>query len=833
MQAQPHANRQTYLGLFLVALATLMYELLLTRIFSVTMWYHFAFVAVSVAMFGMTVGAIIVYLLPRLFTPEGIHKQLALSALMFSLSTVLSFLGHVNVPFAMDDWQAILTSSAILYPLVSVPFVFSGICVSLCLTRFPRQVSRLYAADLAGAAVGCVLLVVTLSAVDGPSAVLITSGIASVGALLFSPWRSSSRVLNLSAVCTCLLLGLIITQIASVANHTALLRLVWVKGVQETLPLYEKWNSFSRIQVNPVATTRPVGKGISENYTGDWGVSKNYSANSEARELVLQIDASAATVITAFDGQLDKFEYFKYGITNLAHHIRPASTVLVVGPGGGRDILSALAFGQKRVLGVEINGEIIDTVTKVFGDFTGHLDRRSDVTFVVDEARSYVARSPDRFDIIQLSLVDTWAATAAGAFVMTENSLYTVEAWKIFLEHLTPRGVLTASRWYARDRPSEMYRVVALAAESLAELGVENPRNHILVGRYMDTMDATGNPVLGLGTILVSREPLTEADVQTINSIAAVWGFEIVLTPTYALDDTFATVASGQDIRAFSAAFPLNISPPTDDSPFFFHMLRMRDIPTRQLWQQSTPDANFRAVVVLAALLAVVIVLSLICIVVPLLLTTGKTSLKGVGPLSLFFASIGLGFMLIEISQMQRLIVFLGHPTYSLSVVLFTLLLASGIGSFLTSGAAPQSLRRSATLRLGSLLFTLALFGLLTPAVTHQLQAATTPIRILVAIILLAPLGLLMGMAFPLGMKLASANSPGITPWLWGINGATSVCASVLAVVIAMYSGISTSFWVGFAAYVVALLAFLFAYRKDARTVVSSGTSRSVVKVRS
>jgi hypothetical protein len=320
-----------------------------------------------------------------------------------------------------------------------------------------------------------------------------------------------------------------------------------------------------------------------------------------------------------------------------------------------------------------------------------------------------------------------------------------------------------------------------------------------------------------LGTILVSREPLTETDVRTITSVAAASGFEIVLTPTYALDDTFARLASGQDIWAFAANFPTNISPPTDDSPFFFHMLRLRDITTQRLWEQTTPDANVKAVVVLGTLLAVVVILSLICIIVPLLLTTGKAPLTGVTPLSLFFASIGLGFMLVEISQMQRLIVFLGHPTYSLSVVLFTLLLASGIGSFLTRSVAPDALRRTAMIRLGSLLFVLALFGILTPQITHQLQAATTPFRILTAIIILAPLGLLMGMAFPLGMKLASAKSPAITPWLWGINGATSVCASVLAVVIAMQSGISASFWVGFTAYAVAMLSFLWASRQGAQ----------------
>src|SRR5258706_4891548 len=304
------ATRRTYAGLFLISLATLMYQNLLSRVFSMTMWYHFAFMAISIAMFGMTVGALLVYLLPRYFTPERARFQLAATALAFAISTVISFLTHLSLPFNTAD---IIISTVpgiytivLTYAVISVPFVFSGICVALTLTRFPRQVSRLYAADLVGAAIG-------------------------------------------------------------------------------------------------------------------WGISSVYPSDQRpVRQLQLGVDAGTGTILTAFHGDFKEVDFLKYDVTNIVHAIRHDSRVLVVGAGGGRDVLSALTFGQKSVVAVEINEDTINAVNERFGNFTGYLDRDPRVQFVNDEARSYIARPTDHYDIIQVSLIDTWVATTAGAFVFTE-----------------------------------------------------------------------------------------------------------------------------------------------------------------------------------------------------------------------------------------------------------------------------------------------------------------------------------------------------------------------------------------------------------------------------
>ena len=794
-------KKQSYAGIFMVALATLMYEILLTRIFSVTMFYHFAFMAISLAMFGMSVGAILVYLLPQYFSEERAKYQLSLSALIFSLSIVISFLLHLLILIS----TTVFTLSplifwfimALLYIVLSVPFIFSGICICLALTKFPRQVSKLYAFDLLGAAAGCILLIYILKITDGPTAVFAVAFLAGTSSAFFAADAKHKKLMGIAITFSLICAAFTCVHTALVLKQSPLLRLKWVKGKLESRPIYEKWNSFSRIRVwgTPDIPTRPYA----------WGLSSTYRSEKKIRQLHMNLDAYAATPLTAFDGKLNDLEHLKYDITNIVHYLKSDAETLVVGSGGGRDVLSALLWKQKAVTAVEINEDIIDTVNQRFGDFTGHLDRYPQVTFVSDEARSYIARQTKRFDIIQVSLIDTFAATASGAFVLTENALYTVEAWKIFLEHLTPGGILTFSRWYFIDSPGAAYRLTSLARVSLAQLGVKDPRKHVILVRNMRKGEK-----YGVGTILVSSEPFSDEALDTLNQIVNQMKFELVLTPKFSIDSTFETIASDKDFDKFTATFPIDITAPTDDSPFFFNMFRLKNIFSKNTagYMPGFLNFNMRAVYILGSLLIIVTSLTVLCILCPLILTTTKATLKGTLPLFIFFACIGFGFMLVEISQMQRLIIFLGHPTYSLSVVLFSLLVSSGLGSYLTQKIEIPGMTGAAIRRLLLLLCVLVIFGIFTEHFMSTFQQSATIIRILVASGILFPIGLFMGMAFPLGMKIASARTKSLTPWLWGINGATSVCASVLAVAIALNSGISSSFWTGFFCYTIGVISF-------------------------
>ncbi len=811
--APVRAGARTFAGLFLVTLATLTYQLLLTRTFSVTMYYHFAFVAISVTMFGMAVGALAVFLRPAVFVPERVHRHLAIGSVLFGATIVLSYLTHLAIPFLIEPSLVSVYAIALTYTALSIPFIFSGVVVSLALTRFPAQVSALYAADLAGAAHGCLAVGPALRLADAPTAVLAAAATAAVAAVFFAGDMAgvSSRRGRLAmpfASLSVLLIALTLAHAAAARHNAAWMRLVWVKGQYEARPLVERWNSFSRIRVigNPERLVKPSG----------WGLSTALPADRTARELHLDIDSYAGTELTAYKGDPADVEHLKYDVTNIVHYLRPASRVIVVGTGGGRDVLSALAFDQKAVTGVEINDGILDLVNRRFGDFTGHLDRDPRVRFVNDEARSFIARLNDKADIIQISLIDTWAATASGAFVLTENSLYTVDAWRIFLDHLAPRGILTVSRWYYADRPGEVYRLATLASTTLMQMGVTRPGNHYAIVRARP-----GDPVSapdGVGTMLVSRDPLSPHHLDVLEAEASRLNFEVVQSPRHSADDTFAAIASGDRLREAIAGNPLNISAPTDDTPFFFHMLRLRDVFNTARWHdQGIVRFNMTAVGVLGVLLVTVTILTVLCIVLPLILSArasrrsdpaAHTGLAGAAPHVLFFAAIGFGFMLIEISQVQRLTIFLGHPVYSLSVVLFSLLLSSGAGSLSTAALSEGGEhRRSSLVRIGLLALVLVGFGAITPAAVHHYESASTTVRIAIAVAILLPIGFFMGMAFPIGMRRALREAPSIAPWLWGVNGAASVCASVLAVVIALGAGISAAFWTGTACYVIALFA--------------------------
>ena len=480
-------------------------------------------------------------------------------------------------------------------------------------------------------------------------------------------------------------------------------------------------------------------------------------------------------------------------------------------------------FGQKSVVAVELNPNILKATNGIFGDFTGHLDHLPQVRFYNDEARSLVARSKEQFDIIQISMVDTWAATAAGAFVLSENSLYTTEAWKSFFQHLSPDGLLTVSRWSFSEQSGEVYRLVSLAAATLMEQGIQDVRSHLLIIRRNGPRRLEG-ALVGVATLLLCKAPFSGKDVSEIVGISRRMGFDVLLSPKFALDSTFVDLAAGRPPKSSPGKIHLNLNPPTDDRPFFFLTLQPLDLWKAEAWHTPGLVFNLKAMFVLAILLATVIALTVLCILVPLFLTSDRLDLQGSFPLLVFFSSIGLGFMLVEISQMQRLMIFLGHPSYALSVVLFVLLISSGLGSLFTQWVGRTAVTGDVpVLPLFVLILVLFVFGIATPPSLRAFASATTPLRILVANTILFPIGFLMGMAFPLGMKAASVRSAALAPWLWGINGATSVCASVLAMVIAVSAGISVSFWTGFFSYCIALLAFVLVKRANAQFVRSAG----------
>jgi len=784
-------------GVFAVAAATLMYEILLTRIFSVTMWYHFAFLAVAAALLGMTLGAVLVQARPLTFSAAAAPGHLATSALFFAIGVPATFVLHLAIPVEPTLTTTGLLSVLLTYAFIAVPFVASGVCICLALTRLPGAVSSVYAADLAGAACGCLAAVGALEIADAPAAVFLVAALAGAGAGAFAVATGARRALTAALV-------LVGATLALGGTAGSWLRLTWVKGGYERGPtLYERWNSYSRIRVSGdlEATSPPFG----------WGLSPTYRPTRHVGQLLLSIDAIADTVLTRLDGSPTALDYLRYDVTNLAHYLRRDGRVLVVGAGGGRDVLSALAFGQRHVVAVEVNDAILDALNRAFGAYTGHLDRRPAVQFVNDEARSYVARLDQHFDIIQVSFIDTFAASAAGAYVLTEHSLYTVEAWRAFLDRLAPDGILTFSRWHFHRFPAEIRRLVALGTAALLASGVSRPRDHMVLVMTERGADPRYPTTVGVGTLLVARQPFSDRDLTAVRDIATRLGFEVLLDPQTSADPILADLASPETLGAVVARSALDISPPTDDRPFFFHTVPLGRALRFTATDQGNVSFNTAAVLVLVGGFALTAGFTIACLAGVIAVRRRHPEHGAITAAdATFFAAIGLGYILVEISQLERLTVVLGHPTLGLVVVLFALLLSSGLGSFAV-GRWPMG--RSGVTRAAPIMLTpvvLAAFGTLTPIAIPWLWTLPTPWRITMAVTAVAPIGFAMGMVFPRGLEMARSRAPAATPWLWAINGVASVLGSLAAVLVSISAGISAAFWSGTAAYVAAAGAALW-----------------------
>jgi hypothetical protein len=801
------ARLGTYAGLFGVTLSTLVLEIALTRIFSVTMWYHFAFVAISVALFGLTAGALIVHLLPQRFGEADAKQQLWRFALLFAVSIAVCFAIQLQIPFTPRLTVGGVASVLATCLVVAIPFVCSGVVVCLALTRFPRRVNRLYAVDLVGGGLGCVALVILFEWLDGPSLIILVAAIAAAAACAFAADAGNRRGLALAGI-TALALG----GFAAINSHLhqrgdALLKIVWVKETRDGDHEYERWNAFSRLTLDRDAAS------LAGAYGG------------------ITIDSTAGTKLNRYSGDPAESDFLRDEIQNLPHYIRRNADVFVIGVGGGSDVLSALEFDQRSVTGLEINGDILDIAHHKYADVTGHLADNPRVRFVNDEARSYLARDDARYDLIQISLIDTWAATGAGAFALTENSLYTTEAWNLYLDRLRPGGLLDVTRFYQAQnaageavQPVETYRAVALAAEVLKERGVERPRDHLAIYRVPTAVN------VDLATLLVGRDPISDADLDELAARAREFGFTPLLTPRESNDPMLERLTGPEGPGEVVDEVSADISPPTDNRPFFF---QMADVDTFLHGGIGRDDFVTRPVLTLAGLALVVLAMAGWCIAFPLRRARRSghpLTRRRFVPFYLYFAGIGFGFLLIEVAQLQRLSLYLGHPIYGLTVVLCTVLVFSGLGSLATERFVRASSRAAFLAPLGALLAAILVVGVVTPEVVRTTDDGTTAARIATTVALLAPLSLLMGMPFALGMRAATAASGTPRAFLWGINGATSVCASVFGVVIALFFGIAAAFWAGALAYAVALGAmFVISSRSPSAEPGAAERERSAV----
>jgi spermidine synthase len=760
-------------------MATLILELSLTRIFSVVFYYHFAFLAISIALFGLGAGGVFSYVVAR--QGANIYRTLGFLAVAVSGVTVMS----LAIILTRSDLSN--ATLALIYFTSALPFLLAGIIVSLVISETISRVDRVYFFDLMGAAAGCLLLVPFLNVVGGPNTVIIAAVAFAASSAIWFNMSGSSRGRMGGVALALLFVALIIINLKK-----PFIDVQFAKGQRLMNETFVKWNSFSRIALAP---------------------------ERDSGMMLIFIDADASTGVANFDfSNLTDPQRKDLALQGpgFVYQIRPGGKTLVIGPGGGWDIARALASGSKDVTGVEINPIIATTIMrKNFPQMSQNLYLRPEVRIEVEDGRSFVRRSSEKYQILQATLVDTWASTAAGAFALSENNLYTTDAFYDYLSHLTDDGVLAFTRW-GFDPPRESLRLISLARVALHRLGEDDYKSHVMVIRE--------GSVEGWGakdTILISRKPFTPEDVAKARATLRAGTMKGIYVPGDSPTNEFGTLLTTNDPEQFYRNYRYDVSPVNDNRPFFFYTVQPRDL--LNFLANPTASADYkinRAVPLLFGLIVIsVVATAVILLLPPLLLGSKLPRERGVQRMLLYFLCIGVGYILVQVALIQKFVMLLGHPTYALTVIIFSMLVSSGLGSFFSRKfVAGDDTRLRRVLIIVAVLVTILAFA--TPVVSNAGIVWPLPVKMLVTALMIAPAAFAMGMPFPSGLSRLEQLHPASVRWAWALNAASSVLGSASAIFLAIYLGLRETLLVGGIMYIGACL-----------TVISSryvSTSKSV-----
>jgi len=722
-----------HIAVFLITLSGLIFEIGLTRIYSATIWYHFAFIAVSVALLGWGLGGLLVHLLRRQLIPT--MEKAALLTLLYASAIVVCLWLIVQFPFRIEFLPIYFIA-----PLV--PFVLAGMALSLIFHMHREAAPTLYFADLLGAALGALAVTFLLEAFGGETMLLLVV-VAPLGAaaLLARQYRKFAVA------------GAVVAVVIAFSNERmGLFRVIpgtlkaMRRHMQETpgtRVTQTGWNAYSRIDAV-----------------------EGFPPPNLAR---LYIDSDAWTNAQQWDGRLDSIRYVRNWYRGLPFRLASGAETLVIGPGGGSDVIVALGSGSRKVTVVEMNPLMLQFVRR-YGERAGNLYDRPDVEVIQSEGRNFISRTDRRFGVIFLGFVDTWASVASGGLSLSENYLYTTEAFRAYYDHLTGDGMLVIMRWGV-DLPRLVSNAVAL-------LGMDEASRRIVA--LIEKRNTPDDPPQMI--FMLRKRPFSEKETAEIMGWTEANPLIVPgrhAEPPY--DDLFSSRKTLDQVIAES---PRRVDPVFDDSPFYFATERPWGMPHQMRL------ALAGLVVPMLGLLAIFVVL-------------GKPMGKPVRPYAasiVYFGSLGAGFIAVELTLLQYLTLLLGHPIFTLSILLFTILGAGGIGSAL-SGRVPTRWACLAVAGLGAT----AAFAL--PRFIPVLLPLALGARVAIAVTLMAPFGLMIGMPFPRGLRQTGQGSLPAPPFYWGLNGVMSVIGSIGTVVAALVFGFQVAMLAGSACYVLAAVA--------------------------
>jgi hypothetical protein len=766
--SQPVSDRALLPAVALTSFSALLLELALTRLFSVVLFYHFAFLAISIALLGLGAGGVFAYLWKERLQGMELRRLMWMANMLAAaaIPIVLEIVLHVPVSLRLSAGNFLRLSA--IYLCSAIPFFLTGLQFSAIFGRESSRIPKIYGADLIGGALACLAVVPLLNWIGGPNTILFAALISAIAALAWGPDAKGRK--------TSLALGAVLVLLLAFNHSGRIADVVWAKGIRRKNVEFARWNAISRVEVD----------------------------RDDNGGRVIVIDADANTYIMSADLSHWKGSGWENGLMSappaVVNVLRPHGDYAIIGPGGGVDVLRAVANGSHSVTGVEINPIIANTIMRGrYADYAQHLYERPDVQIHVADGRSFVRNANNRFDVVQMTLVDTWASTAAGAFALSENNLYTTQAFREYFEHLKEDGIIAVTRWEFRE-PREALRVVSVATEALHQLGVVDVSQHFMVVSDGD-LDEDGIPV----AVLAKKSAFSRDEEEKVRRhLRDYEDLRVLYLPSDPKPNAFSQLIQSNNPEAFTRSYGYNVTPVTDNAPFFFFTVK----PARLFHLSSTESAMDWKVNLGVAVLLMLLIISIVAVfaflVIPLALGDRKAR-HPTGAL-LYFIAVGLGYILVEVSFIQRFVLFLGHPTYALTVVVFLMLLSSGLGSLVSRKWCAEPSR--VWLPLCVVISALVLYTAVLPALLNRLVGAPLFAKLGISGLVLVPLGFAMGMPFPTGLRglALGGQRENSIEWAWAMNAASSVLGSVLAIVIAIQFGLNTTLACGAAAYLLALL---------------------------
>ena len=798
-----------FLSVALLAGSIIAYEITLVRLFSIAQWHHFAHMIISLALLGFGASGTAIslaqhWLMGNRWKSDEVdrrfHNAYTICGLLYSISVVGCFVLHQYVPFnpLMLVWQPSQALSLFaLYLILSFPFFFGAACIGLALLRFAGNVNRLYFFDLFGSGVGALGIIVIMYLIPPAQNLTLISAVGFC-AVLIANWKTWQwrRIVPIT--------GLTAAFIGYLLFNPISIKISPYKGLSSTLNfpdaqiLNERHSPFGVLHVVRSELIRAVP-----------GLSLN-TQHPVQPQLGVFTDADGMTAITDFKGDLSKLGYLGDTTSAVAYHLIEPPHVLVLGAGGGGDVLNALYHGAVSVDAVELNPQVLELVAKEHKDFAGNIyapDSPYPVQVHVAEARGFVRRTTKRYDLIQIALLDSVSASAAGTHALSESYLYTVEAFTDLYQHLTPGGIISITRWL-KTPPRDMIRLFATAVEALEQSDGTVPAQQLAMIRGWRT-----------GTLLIKKGTFDATDRGTIQDFCRERSFDLAYYPQmpeveanryHQLTEPiyFRAVQAilSNDRKQFYEGYPFNIRPTTDNRPYFFQFLRFDSLiqMVRTVGRSAIPFIEWGYLLLIATLIQAGLA-GLVLILIPLFFlkreATSSTAHDSrfttlyqeseTWRVCIYFLSLGVGFMFIEMSFIQKFLLLLANPTYAVAVVLSAFLLFAGLGSlFSLKLKTVVKLRQPPIIVAIGILSVLALVYLqLLPPIFHRFLASSDTLKIAVSIGLIAPLAFFMGMPFPLGIDWLQRHHPHLIAWAWGINGFASVVSAILATYLAITFG--------------------------------------------